>query len=193
MGINQSVKNNLTHSRIFFILSFSVLVIGVVFGSVYLAHTAAVNGGIHEYLENFISSAAETDRFLIFKNAFRSNLISLAVIFAAGFFKFGIALTAASVIRRGFIMGFTTASFIKYYGAKGFLAMSATMPSALIMLAALLFFAAVSAGFSLSANKRSLAGIYVFSALFTLAVFAAAALCEGYLTTSFMGAIFGKI
>ncbi len=193
MGINKSIGNELKNNNLFCIAAFFALVAGVVFGSVYLTKTASASGeGIQAYLESFINSGAETDRFMVFKKAFRENLISLAVVFVSGFFKFGLVFTAASVIRRGFIMGFTTASFIKYYGAKGLLAMSATMPSVLIMLPAFLIFAAVSACVSMTENRRRLIGGYIIFTLFILAVFAAAALSEGYLTTSFMKLIFSN-
>lgn len=192
--MNNLTKNSLRNNDILCIAAFFALVAGVICGSIYLTRTVASSGeGIQKYLESFVTSGTEPDRFAVFKKAFRENLISLAIVFAAGFFKFGCIFTAAAIVRRGFIMGFTTASFIKYYGAKGLLAMAATMPSILIMLPAFLIFAAVSAGFSLSDNKRRLLGFYIFFTIFILAVFAAAALSEGYLTTSFMKLIFSNM
>ena len=40
-----------------------------------------------------------------------------------GFLRFGFIVTGAIIVRKGFIIGFTTASFIKFYGAKGMLVM----------------------------------------------------------------------
>lgn len=191
MGISKSMRNKLKNNELFCIAAFFVLVTGVILGSVYLTKAAINSGeGIRSYLEGFVSTGAETDKFMVFKKAVKENAISLAVVFVAGFFRLGIVFTAAAVIRRGFIMGFTTASFIKYYGAKGLLAMAATMPSVLLVMPAFLIFAAVSASFSMTDNKKNSLGFYILFTVFILAVFCAAALSEGYLTTSFMQWIF---
>lgn len=185
--------DRLKNSDFFCIAAFFALLTGIVIGSVYLTKTALSSGeGIKEYLGSFVSTGAETDKFDVFKKAVTENAIMLALVFVAGFFRLGIVLTAAVIVRRGFIIGFTTASFIKYYGAKGLLAMSATMPSVIILLPAFLIFSSVSVGFSMMENKR---GSVVFYVLFTAAVFAvflAAAASEGYITTSFMSMIFPK-
>lgn len=193
MGTNKLMKHNLKNNDFFCIAAFFALVTGVIAGSVYLTKTALNSGeGIRTYLESFVSTGAQTDKFLVFKKAASESLITLAAVFAAGFFKFGVVFTAAAVIRRGFIMGFTTASFIKYYGAKGLLAMTATMPSVLLSLPAFLIFAAVSAGFSMTENKKSMLGFYILFSFLIFAVFLVSALSEGYITTSFMGLIFPK-
>lgn len=183
--------DRLKNNDFFCIAAFFALLTGIIIGSVYLTKTAVSSGdGIQSYLESFVASGAGMDKFTVFKKAITENALMLAVVFIAGFFKFGVILTAAVIIRRGFIMGFTTASFIKYYGVKGFLAMVSTMPSAVLLLSAFLIFAAVSAGFSMTENKKSMLMFYILFALFIFAVFVVSALSEGYITTSFMGLIF---
>lgn len=191
MAINKPIGNK--NNDFFCIAAFFALVAGVIAGSVYLTKIAVSSGeGIRAYLEGFTATGAEADKFMVFKRAARESFITLAVVFAAGFFKFGIVFTAAAVVRRGFIIGFTTASFVKYYGAKGFLAMAATMPSVLVAVPAFLIFAAVSAGVSMTENKKSMLGFYILFSFLILAVFLVSALSEGYITTSFMGLIFPK-
>lgn len=183
--------DRLKNSDFFCIAAFFALLTGIVIGSVYLTKTAVSSGeGIQAYLDSFTASGADMDKFAVFKKAITENVIMLAVVFVAGFFRFGIVLTAAAIIRRGFIMGFTTASFIKYYGAKGFLAMASTMPSVILLIPAFLIFAAVSAGFSMLENKKSMLMFYILFALLIFAVFLISALSEGYITTSFLGWIF---
>lgn len=193
MGVNRLIKNDLKSNDFFCIAAFFALAAGIIAGSVYLTKTAVSSGeGIKAYLGNFVSTGAEADKFAVFKKAVSENAAMLAVVFISGFFRFGILFTAAAIVRRGFIIGFTTASFIKYYGAKGLLAMSATMPSAIIMLPAFLIFASVSAGFSMMENKRNSVVFYVLFTIVILVVFLAAAASEGYITTSFMNLIFPK-
>lgn len=183
--------DRLKNSDFFCIAAFFALLTGIVIGSVYLTKTAVSSGeGIQAYLESFVASGADMDKLAVFKKAITENAVMLAIVFAAGFFRFGIFFTAAVIIRRGFIMGFTTASFIKYYGVKGFLAMASTMPSVILLIPVFLIFAAVSAGFSMTENKKSMLMFYIMFALFVFALFCASALSEGYITTSFLGLIF---
>lgn len=196
MEINKLMKKEVKSSDFLVIISFFILAAGVILGSLYLSKIGADYGdGIKVYLDGFIQSGAERDCFAVFKKALKENLLSLAVVFAAGFFRFGMIFTAASVIRRGFVIGFTASSFIKFYGLKGLLIMSATMPSVLIIVPAFLIFAAVSAKFSVSKEKNQKKFIisYIFFTFFIFTIFCAAALSEGYLTTTFMKWIFPKI
>jgi stage II sporulation protein M len=188
---NEHGKNELLFAAAFFILS-----CGIIIGSIYLSkiNTEAVEK-IKEYLDNFIQSGVESDCFAVFKSAARENLISFAVIFIAGFFKIGAIFSAAAVIRKGFVIGFTASSFIKIYGLKGLAVMAATMPVQLITLPTFLFLAAMSVKFAVSGerrDKKSLASYIAFS-LVILLLFSIAALAEGYLTTNFMRLILPKI
>lgn len=72
-----------------------------------------------------------------------------------GFLRFGFIVTGAIIVRKGFIIGFTTASFIKFYGAKGMLVMLSTMPTILITIPTLLLFSAVSIKYSLNSERKS--------------------------------------
>ena len=72
----------------------------------------------------------------------------VGIVFLMGFLRFGFIVTGAIIVRKGFIIGFTTASFIKFYGAKGMLVMLSTMPTILITIPTLLLFSAVSIKYS---------------------------------------------
>lgn len=185
MEINRQLRN----SDYLYIAAFFVLIAGVVLGSVYLAKMGDDSGeSVRGYLESFVQSVAERDCISVFKRALKENMILTAVIFVSGFFRFGAAFTAAAVVRKGFVTGFTSASFIKYYGWKGLLAMSATMPSVIVILPAMLFFAAVSVSFSFSKERRQKKQIilYIACAGLVLLTFLIASLAEGYLTTNLM-------
>ena len=104
-------------------LTFAVLALGVMFGSIYMSKLGeAANSAIHEYLNNFVSAMQQgTNNLNVFKNSLRGNIILAAILFISGFFRFGIAVTAGMIIRKGFIIGFTASSFVKFYGIKGLL------------------------------------------------------------------------
>ncbi len=174
-----------------------LLAVGVTAGSVYLAKNSIDLGeGIKNYIGSFFESFAENrDNITVFKNSLASNLISLAVIFVMGFFRFGCIATGTIIVRKGFILGFTSASFFKFYGLKGMLIMLSNVPTLLITVPALLFFSAISVKFSLNQNKKEKKIIfsYIFFLILMISIFCVAALSEGYLTTTFMSMLSSKI
>ena len=123
-----------------------LLVVGVTVGSVYLAKNSGdMAEGIKNYIGSFCTAVSENKNSMtVFKNSLQANLISVGIVFLMGFLRFGFIVTGAIIVRKGFIIGFTTASFIKFYGAKGMLVMLSTMPTILITIPTLLLFSAVS-------------------------------------------------
>lgn len=180
-----------------YMLMMFFLAAGIIAGSVYMVKSGdGMGDGIRSYLENFFASFAENhNNAAVFKNSLASNLITAAIIFVMGFFRLGCIGTAALLLRKGFIVGFTSASFIKCYGAKGILVMLSTMPAVLITLPAMMAFAAVSIRFSLRENKKQkkLIFSYIFFLFLIISIFCAASLADGYLTTTFMTWLSPKI
>ena len=177
-------------STLVFAAALLLLALGVTAGSMYLAKNSADMGeGIKEYLSRFFTSFSENrNNAAVFKNSLASNLMCAGMNFVMGFFRFGCLGTGALLLRKGFVMGFTAASFFKFYGAQGVLIMLSTMPTALITLPTLIMFSAVSLRFSLNSNKKQkkLIFSYIFFLILTISIFCAASLAEGYLTTTFM-------
>lgn len=196
MRINTET-NTEKRSGTMYVLVTLLLILGVTAGSIYLAHHSANMGeGIREYINAFFASMKEnTNNMTVFKNSLASNLICVGIIFVMGFFRLGCVPTGAILVRKGFVMGFTAASFFKFYGAKGMLIMLSTMPAELIAVPALLFFAAVSVNFSLNRDKKQKKLIisYIFFLILIVSIFCVASLAEGFLTTTFMKLISPKI
>ena len=156
----------------------------------------SVGAGVTEYLKSvFSQDAVHESGAEIFKSSFISNLIILAVIFFAGFFRYGFLVTGAVILRKGFVTGFTTASFLRAYGVKGIIAMLSASPSMLITVPAIMTFSAVSVIFSRNENKFKKIFIfsYIFFGIFMAAIFCAASFSDGFLTTIFMNWIIPKI
>ncbi len=168
-----------------------LLAAGTAAGSVYLMRSGAETAeGVRAYLARFFETfAANKNNAAVFKNSLVSNLICAGIIFTAGFFRFGCILTGALLLRRGFVMGFTAASFFKFYGLRGMFIMLSTMPTVLITIPAMLLFSAVSVNFSLNRERKEKKFIfsYIFFLILTISIFCVASLSEGYLTTTFMG------
>ena len=167
-----------------------LLVVGVTVGSVYLAKNSGdMAEGIKNYIGSFCTAVSENKNSMtVFKNSLQANLISVGIVFLMGFLRFGFIVTGAIIVRKGFIIGFTTASFIKFYGAKGMLVMLSTMPT-------LLLFSAVSIKYSLNSERKSKKIIfsYIFFMIIIISIFCVASLSEGYLTTTFMSWVSPKL
>ena len=180
-----------------YIFMLILLAAGVTAGSVYLVRGWSDMGeGISGYLSGFFENIAGTQSGMaVFKTSLVSNLVTLVIIFIMGFFRFGFIGTGALILRRGFIMGFTSASFLRSYGARGIVIMLSTMPAALIYVPALIIFSAVSVTFSMQKNKfqKKFIFSYIFFAIFMISIFCAASLSEGFLTTTFMKLISPKL
>lgn len=189
MRFNETMGTDKKNNGLFAIVIF-LLVVGVTAGSIYLTeHSADMGDGIKAYIGSFFSSFAENrNNITVFKNSLEANLISLGIIFVMGFFRFGFVVTGVILVRKGFIMGFTAASFFKFYGAQGMLVMLSTMPTVIITIPALLFFSVISVKFSLNREKKQKKIIfsYIFFLILMISIFCVAALAEGFLTTTFM-------
>lgn len=187
---SEIMERHVRDSSIIIILAFITLTAGIILGSVCLMKTnAGADEGLKTYLDTFLSaSQSGVDKFGVFKRAIKENLFYLIIVFAAGFFRIGILFIAAAIIRKGFIMGFTAASFIKFFGIKGILATASMLPGILLIIPAFLTFSAVSADLSLRNGKKQRKTImfYIILTIIIMAVFCVAALTEGYLTTVFM-------
>ena len=176
---------------------FLMLALGTVAGCACLIKGwDSVGAEVTEYLKAVFSPEAVHESGAdVFKSSFVSNLILVAIIFFSGFFRFGFLVTGAVIIRKGFITGFTTASFLRAYGAKGIIAMLSATPSMLITVPAILIFSAVSIIFSRNENKfkKNFIFSYIFFGIFMVAIFCAASFSDGFLTTTFMNWVTPKI
>lgn len=187
---NGIMERRIKDSSVIIALAFLVFTAGIVLGSICLMKTSAVTDeGLKNYLSAFLADAqGNTDNFGIFKNALKENAVYLLIVFISGFFRVGIVFIAAALIRKGFIMGFTAASFIHFYGIKGILVTVSMLPGILLIIPAFLTFSAISADLSVRREKKEkkIVFFYIFFAIIVMTIFCAAALTEGYLTTIFM-------
>lgn len=155
MKLNDIVADEKHDNGLLGLLIF-LLVVGVTVGSVYLAKNSGdMAEGIKNYIGSFCTAVSENKNSMtVFKNSLQANLISVGIVFLMGFLRFGFIITGAIIVRKGFIIGFTTASFIKFYGVKGMLVMLSTMPTILITIPTLLLFSAVSIKYSLNSERK---------------------------------------
>lgn len=163
---------------------------GIVVGACYSAKTGGeTDSALHEYLNGFFQGfAADQNRLSVFQNSLLRNLKLFFLLFASAFFRGGILLIGAGVFSKGFVSGFTTAAFAKYYGIRGLLIPAASMVSNLLFFPALLGFSVC--GIWLAAKKQKkdknvLRSFFLLSAI-CLTIFCVKSFFDGYVTTTFM-------
>ncbi len=151
MRMNETVNRGRSNTALY-VFAVILLAAGIAAGSLYLARGSdEMAEQIKNYIGGFFANFSETrNNIAVFRNSLTANLITLGIIFVMGFFRFGCIGTGALLVRKGFIMGFTAASFFKFYGGRGLLVMLSTMPTVLITVPALLIFSAVSVNFGIN-------------------------------------------
>lgn len=174
-----------------------VFAAGTIMGSIYFMRSnAAADGESENYLNKYVTMADDgINSYAALKNSLEGNIPYLLLVFAGGFFRAGIVLVGYSIIKKGFVIGFTAAACIKVFGFWGVLMTAAMLPGILVMLPSLLFFSSISTDFAVNPEKRKKKFIifYVFLCLIMLTIFCVAAVCDGYLSTIFMKQLSGKL
>lgn len=171
-------------------IAFVIFIIGIILGAVYcVTLNAESDNDLNAYLTKYFSSIqANGNQSGILKNSLLGYIKIFVVIYLSSFVRPGIFLTASTVTLKGFTSGFTTASFIKYYGVKGMLIPSASLVSVLLYLPAMLILSASSMSCSVNRYNYEKSRLRSFNVLsiccFT--IFCAASFSDAFITTTFM-------
>ncbi len=174
--------------NLFFVLSFFVLFISTIAGSIYLIKVYGSTQDIKLYMENYTNSIKSgMDLWGIVKSSLLSNAVLLIIIFLSSYFHLGYVLSALICVRKGFVDGFTISAINIVYGINGFHLCIPYIPQALIVIPLICFFMAVSAVFS---KKRKLMDkkakiIYIIFSIVVFTIFCISCVFEGLLTTTF--------
>ena len=169
--------------------------LGIFVGSFYAAGLKGeAFSEVVDYLKAYFKGGGRP-KWEVFVNSLYLNLRLFIVIFVAGFYKFTIPLTVASIGFEGFVSGFTTASFIKAFGVKGLLLGLSGVVSMVIFVVNLIIFSAWSMNFLVNNGKfdRFFKKNYLILSGICLTIFCIASLSDGYITTTFMGFIVNKL
>lgn len=175
--------------QIYSIAAYCLIALGTAIGALYYVNTCPGQGDIKEYIDSFIYTLQnDIDRKGIMIHSIRLNAVTILVFMCCAFFRLGVVFIAAESVRRGFISGFTTASFISIYGVRGIILSVCMLTSHLLLILIICNFAALNAAFSLKKivfEKRS-AIFYTIFSIITITIFCGISVCEGYITTTFM-------
>ncbi len=180
---------------VYLLLMAGIFLVGIILGSIYARDISKDESSeLYNYLCEFFQ-ANDRDGLKVFLASLEENIKIFLVIFAAGFFKFGIPVIMGAGCVEGFISGFTAASLIKLMGMKGLLLNLSCLLSVIIFLLVLFFYGAYAMNFGLSTNKRERNSKknYIIFSLLALTIFCIASLFDGYITTIFMKLVVTKM
>ncbi len=190
MRIKSFFINDRQYAKKWIYIIFTLFIIGVCSGTVYsITLTQDADNSVNRYLVSYFEQLnSVTNHFEILKNSIYDYMKLFTLIFLCSFIRPGIVLIGSSVILKGFITGFTAASFIKYYGTGGLLAQAAALPSTLIFVPALTLFAASAAIFCINRHRSDKSKFRTFMTLSIccLTIFCAVSFLDAFVTTTFM-------
>lgn len=170
--------------------------IAFVAGSVFCAKAGnAESVQMSEFLNSFFESAKALDSKKTALAGLYDYLKTFGLIFACAFFKPGAAITSCVMLRRGFMTGYSLASFVKVFSKKGVLAILAQAPEIILFLLVLLIFSSTSTKFAFFSkeNKKNFFVFFIIFSCFLGATFCVLGIFKGYLTTTFMKWVAVKI
>lgn len=174
--------------NLFFFLSFSVLFLSTLVGSLYLIKAFGTAEDIKQYMENYTNSIRSgMNLWGIVKSSMLSYGIMTVIIFISSYFHVGYIFSLLVCARKGFVDGFTLSAIITSFGIKGLHLYVPYIPQALIIIPVMSLFIAISAVFSLNRkliDKKSKI-IYIIFSLIIFTIFCICCIFEGLLTTTF--------
>lgn len=176
---------------------FLVMALGTVLGAVFYVNRYSLQGDIKQYMNGCIEGVRNSGDFrAVAIETIKSNAKMFCIMLIASGFRPGIIIIAAQVIRRGFIMGFTSCALFEAYGASSFYALISIFPQSILAVPALVLLAAALSMTALNKGERREKKIYLFYIIFLVlifTIFCITAFAEGYLSTIFMGKMIDSV
>lgn len=177
-------------SRLYY-LFFVLLMLGTVLGSVFYVNRYSLQGNIKTYMDSCIIGVRESGDFkAIAIGTIKNNAWMMGIMLIGSLFKPGIILIAAQIIRRGFIIGFTSCALFGTYGMSSVYAVITMIPQSILAAPAIVLLAAVLTSAAMGKNTEKDKKFYIFYIIFLIlifTIFCITAFAEGYLSTIFMG------
>ena len=171
-------------------ISFVIFIIGITLGAVYcVCLNANEDSSLNDYFIRYFNSIrGENGKIVILKKSLIGYTRIACVIYLCSFVRPGVAGSLATVVLKGFTVGFTNASLIKYFGIKAILIPMASFISVVLYLPALLTMCAGAVNCSLNRYRGEKKQLRAFSvlAICCFTIFCAASVSDAFISTIFM-------
>lgn len=187
--IGDEIKMQKMSAEKYLIMFLVILCFTIGIGSIYLMKIGNDDiEHIKTYINSFITSVSQISQKQVYKNSLYENIFFVVAILLSCFFKPFLLVVVACFAKKGFIMGFISASMLKCFGIKGLLVNLCYLPSVVITIPILIFLSTKSR--LLYENDTNIKKKLLFRcipfAIITITIFCVTYLLESYLTTTFM-------
>jgi len=188
-------KTYLSHINPIILSSAVFLLISIIFGTI----TAATlkpeqNADIYKYLSGFFSQYSENlNKNAVCRRSFYMNMRFYIPIILSGFFVFGFIPGIAASSLKGFVWGFCSGLYIKYYSAKGVFLALASFPSYFLSICAIIFFSAAAFECRQDNDKKTAVLYYMLLSFVFLVVLSLSSLSDGYISSPLISLIISKL
>lgn len=175
--------------EIFYIISFIILAVGSLSGSLYFKYNFEGTDEVKQYMTEYVASLRAGMNYKTIINASIKNYTFLIGIIAFGaFFKFGPLLSSAALLRKAFVNAFTVSAMFDVYSLKGIILSAVLLPQIILIfpLAALLNSVCITYSGKRALFEKKDKIIYIIFLIIIFTIFCISAVCEGLLTTTFM-------
>lgn len=182
------LKNN---SERTFIILLAVLFLSISFGAVCAAvMDNSENTNVYKYLNTFFSSYNDNlDKNAVCRRSVGLNMRIYIPVVSAGFFLLGRFICTFFIGVKGFVWGFCSGVYIKYYGIKGILLSLASFPSYIIIFSALILFIMITSEISKDDDRKRAVMHYMIVCLMLLVLFSLSSLSDGYISAAVIAEI----
>lgn len=190
MKIKGYILNNKNYIFQKALLMLTIYITGISLGAIYCTLIASqFDDSLYTYLLNFFAKIKDELPYLdTLKSSIFKNIRLFFILFISSYFRLGFISIIATVGIRGFVVGFSSGIFIKYYSIKGLLLCLSSLIPSLLFIPCFLFFA--SSSFIMCSDRKMSDNIkkrkYVLLAICTLTIFCASSLLDSVITTTFM-------
>lgn len=190
MKIRKFYFNNRRYTKKWIYILLVFFIIGICAGSVYAAllnveFDLEINSYFYDYFNNIKLS---DNRTLVLKNSLVSNIKTVVLIFLVAFLKPGILVILATVGLKGFICGFTAATFVKHYSVYGMLLTSSSIVSDFIYFPFFIYYCSKAVSFCINRQKTEKSKIkeFLMLSICCLTIFCITSFVDAFITTTFM-------
>lgn len=183
-----SEKIRLTYVSKMIIIPAMILLAAVIFGSINAGCISDVESkNLSAYLAGFFEQIPKSDKTLLF-SSLKKNFTVWFLFSISGAVLPAFLVNVATLLERGFVIGYTSASFCRIYGIKGVLACLSLLPEMVIFVPILVVFSSISLKMSFLSheNKKVFLRKYLFFVFFFLSVFCVVSVFQTFATTIFM-------
>ena len=181
--------NNKRTINKWYIVSFSMIFLGVLVGALYYTYKFSNTADVKNYLDGYVNSLRNgmSLRSVIY-SSIKSYSIMFLLIFLSSFSKCGPILAFFLLIRKGFVNAFTTSALINVYGLGGIALSLSCIVQIMVLIPLMAIFSAVTAFTSQNKGKFEKRDkiIYIIFSMAIFTIFCGCALLEGILNTTFM-------